>query len=142
MPYPATQIFDLVADIERYPEFVPGWRDSRIAGHEHHHMVVEQVVTIGPTEWRFVTEARLDRPHNIDIHSRNAPFGKLGIHWIFKTLGENGCTATFRAQYELESWFLQKLASGLIENHLLRIVDAFETRAHARYGDPGRGNHA
>lgn len=140
LPYRATEIFDLVADIESYPEFVPGWHDSRIVDYNPRRVVVEQLVNIGPAKQRFITEARLDRPHKIDIRSRDAPFGKLDIHWSFKKLDENGCTATFLAQYEAKSWVLQKLVSGLIEERLLRIVDAFETRAHAKYGNPNRTN--
>lgn len=133
LPYGSAQLFDLVADVERYPEFVPGWREVRVIRGGPGCLVVEQRVSIGPVQWHFVTEARLDRPRAIWIHAVHAPFGELDIRWTFERLEKAGCAVGFLARYELGSGILGRAAAVAFERRLLGVVRAFERRARALY---------
>lgn len=134
LPYRAAEVFDLVADVERYPEFVPGWREARVRCLEAGHLTAEQVVTLGPLEWRFTSDAKLDRPRTMAIHSVDAPFGQLDIRWTFEGLGDAGCAIVFRADYDLGTGTLRRLVAASLERRLLAVVNAFEKRAHMLCG--------
>jgi ribosome-associated toxin RatA of RatAB toxin-antitoxin module len=134
LPYGAASLFDLVADVERYPEFVPGWREVRVSLRESDRLLVEQSVSFGPGEWRFVSEARLDRPRAIEIQTLGAPFGELAIRWTFEALDQSGCAVVFSARYRLGIGFVQRLVDAPFNRRLVGLVDAFERRAHALYG--------
>lgn len=139
LPYSAGQLFDLVADIERYPEFVPGWREARAVRLSPERLEVEQRVAIGPTELWFTSEAYLVPPRMIRIRTADAPFGELSIEWTFDALGDAACAAVFRASYRLNARVLGLVAATALDRRLLRVVDAFEARARRLYGSPGRG---
>lgn len=133
LPYGAEQLFDLVADVERYPDFVPGWRKARVTRRERDYLIVEQSVRIGPADWQFITEAHFDRPRTIRISALNAPFGELSIDWTFNTLEDAGCSVTFHAQHEAGPRILRKFAGEMMERRLLKMIEAFEARAQALY---------
>ena len=81
--YPGSDIFNLVADIERYPEFVPGWKEARVLSEDKDRRSVEQVVEAHGFVWRFRTEAVLERPHRIDIEGGGGPVRRLHQVWRF-----------------------------------------------------------
>lgn len=134
LPYGAASLFDLVADVERYPEFVPGWREVRVSLREPDRLLVEQLVTFGPGEWRFLSEARLDRPHAMEIRTIDAPFGELAIEWTFEALDQSGCSVVFCARYRFGIDIVQRFVGGPFNRRLVGLVSAFERRAHALYG--------
>jgi len=84
LPHPRPDIFDLVADIERYPEFVPGWQEARILRKADDRRHVEQAVGIRGLVWRFRTEAELERPRRIEIHGAGGPVRRLHQVWRFE----------------------------------------------------------
>lgn len=137
LPYSAGQIFDLVADVEQYPAFVPGWRAVQVVKRDGGSMVVDQHVELGPASSRFRTETCLDRPNRIRVSSIDAPFGHLSIAWSFEPLGDDGCAVVFRADYNLGHAMLQRVAAGFMERRLLQVVSAFESRARRTCGRPG-----
>lgn len=125
-------MFNLVADIERYPEFVPGWREVEVLSRGPDSLHVRQRVSVGPAVWRFRSEARLDPPHTIDIRTIAAPFGDLAIHWAFQSLGDEGCSVAFRADYD-SARFVRGLTRPALEKTMASVVDAFEARARELY---------
>ncbi len=137
LPYGVEEMFDLVADIERYPAFVPGWREARVSSRGDDFLLVDQVVSLGSTGWRFRSEARLDRPCAIDIRTVEAPFGELAIHWSFDTLGDEGCAVVFRARYD-PGRVIGAIAGPSFERRMLSVVDAFEGRARELYANTRR----
>ena len=134
LPYTPEQVFDLVADVERYPEFVPMWRAVRVRQREADREVVEQVLGRRGFTWRFTTEARFRRPERIRIASRDAPFRYLVLLWGFRPAGDGGCRVSYRARYELRRLPLRRVLEAMFSDSLGRVVGAFEARAHALYG--------
>lgn len=135
-PYVPEQIFDLVADVERYPEFLPWWRAARVRHREANVLHVDQIVGRGAVNWRLSTKASLVRPGRLDIVSTDWPFRQLEIHWRFTTARQGGTTISFSASYGLRSALLERLATSLFEKFFRRFVMAFERRAREIYGAP------
>jgi coenzyme Q-binding protein COQ10 len=135
-PYVPEQIFDLVADVERYPEFLPWWRAARVHRRKGNVLHVDQIVGRGAVNWRFATMATMVRPERLDIVSTDWPFQHLRIHWQFTATRQGGTTISFSSTYRLRSALLERLAASLFEIYFHRFVLAFERRAHEIYGAP------
>lgn len=134
LPYPCPAVFDLVADVERYPEFLPGCRDARILRREGDLLVVEQELGLRGWSWRFRTHARLERPHRITIRTREAPFDHLHQVWRFGEEAAERTRLSLEVDYRLRNALLRQLATGLFEEGFRRTLEAFEQRARERLG--------
>ncbi len=135
-PYAPEQIFDLVADVERYPEFLPWWRGARVRRRVENVLDVDQVIGRGGINWRFTTKATLVRPERLEIVSTDWPFRRLLMCWRFAAAERGGADVRFSADYELSSALLEKLAAKFLEGCFRRIIGAFERRAQEVYGAP------
>jgi ribosome-associated toxin RatA of RatAB toxin-antitoxin module len=83
LPFSCEQVFDLAADVERYPEFLPGWISARILQRESNRLYVEQVLGIGPVRLRFDSRTVLYRPERIEVTSSQPPFRYYSLTWLF-----------------------------------------------------------
>ena len=134
--YPPEQLFDLVADVGRYPEFLPWCLAARVRKREESLIVADLVIGFKVFRERFTSRARLDRPGlRIDVTYVEGPFKYLNNHWIFREHPE-GCTIDFYVDFEFRSRLLQKAMEALFHEAVKRMVHAFETRAHELYGNP------
>jgi coenzyme Q-binding protein COQ10 len=130
-------MFDLAADVERYPQFLRGWRAVRIIGRDAvDGLMVEQVVGLGPLHWRFFSSALLHRPGHLCIRSTGRPFDRLQIDWRFADCPDNGCTVDFGAICALRQSAIEALASRFLDTSFGDIVSTFEQRAQSLYGRP------
>lgn len=130
----AGHMFDLVADIERYPEFVPGCRSIRVLRREEaapvHNLVAEMRVGHRLITERFTCEVRLDRPAlSIDVDFIDGPFTRLVNAWRFEPVSRSACEVDFRIDFELTSRRLGFVVGTLFDTVFMRFVDAFEKRA-------------
>ena len=134
LPYTPRQLFDLVADIERYPEFLPWCRAARIRKREGNLVVADLVIGFRVFRERFTSRVRLD-PEGRRIHVAYAegPFKYLNNHWVFEDHPE-GCAIDFYVDFEFHSRVLQKVITTLFDEAVRRMVGAFEARARALYG--------
>ncbi len=133
LPFSCEQVFDLVADIERYPEFLQGWISARIRRREANTVYVDQVVGFGPVRLAFVSQAVFDRPRRIDITSTDPTFRRYGLSWTIAPLPA-GCRISVVAELELRSGFLQHALAHFLPDAVDDIVAAFEARARSLYG--------
>lgn len=140
LPYAPQKLFDLVADVERYPEFLPWCLGARIRKREPALLVADLIIGFKMVRERFTSRVALDRPGmRIDVTYTEGPFKYLNNHWIFLPAeGEGGeaCLIDFYVDFEFRSVLLQKMMSVLFNEAVRRMVGAFETRAHALYGEP------
>jgi len=135
LPYPREAVFDLVADIESYPEFLPGWREARILERRNKVLVVEQSLGGLGLDFCFRTTARLQRPESIHIESRDRPFRYLDQHWRFKAVDEGSATiATLEADYAIGDLPLRFVLAGMFELGFKQTLQAFEQRAREMLG--------
>ncbi len=135
LPFGCDQVFDLIADIERYPEFLPGWISARIRGRDAGAVDVEQVVGFGPVRLEFTSHAVLDRPRRIDVASTDPTFRKYRLSWAV-TAAPGGCRISVVAELELRSRFLQYAVERFLPGAVGDAVAAFEARAHSLYARP------
>jgi len=103
---PAEEIFDIVADVERYPEFVPLIREARIFNRVEDTYETEQSLALGLLTHRFRTRTELVRPHGITVVSDDQAFCRFDIRWQFAPLGEDSCHVDFTLDCESRSFLL------------------------------------
>jgi coenzyme Q-binding protein COQ10 len=135
LPYSTERLFDLIADVERYPEFLPWWHAVRVRRRDGNTEHVDQVVGPAIARFRFASTTVLERPAHIQTTSNERPFRRLEIHWIFVPAPGGGCAATFAVDYELRSGALQKLTTVIFDATVRRVVTAFEQRAQERLNE-------
>jgi coenzyme Q-binding protein COQ10 len=137
LPYTAEQLFDLVADIERYPEFLPWCLGARIRERNPTHIVADLLIGFKMVRERFTSRVTLDRPRRIDVAYTDGPFRYLNNHWEFVPQASGGCLIDFYVDFEFRSRMLQKIIGMLFNEAVKRMVGAFESRARHLYGgDP------
>ena len=133
------QMFDLVADVERYPEFLPlceglvvRSRDTDAAGHDR--IACRLTVGYGLLRETFITQVTLVRPRqHISVRYLEGPFRKLDNTWDFRE-HQTGCEVAFFIDYEFRSLPLQLLMGAMFDKAFRKFAAAFETRADAVYG--------
>lgn len=127
------QMFDLVADVESYGDFIPGWLNATIIERDGDVVYVDQEVGLGMFHTRFVSQGIFTRSESIEITSSDGPFVYLAIRWTFEASNRSDCIIHFHAGFELRSRFLEKLVGPLFSDVMQRCVSAFEQRAHELY---------
>jgi coenzyme Q-binding protein COQ10 len=136
----ADQMFDLVADVERYPEFVPlcaalkvRQRDAKPDGTEI--IVADMTVSFKLVKETFTSRVTLDRPNRkILVEYVSGPFSSLENRWSFEPKNDCGCEVTFFIAYEFKSRMLAMLMGSMFDTAFARLSAAFEKRADAIYG--------
>jgi coenzyme Q-binding protein COQ10 len=136
LPYSQAQLFDLVADVERYPEFLPWCVGARIRKQlPDGTMEADLVIGFKMFRERFGSIVKPDRAnHRIDVSYVDGPFRYLNNHWKFIAEGENRTRVDFFVDFEFKSALLQKVIGVLFNEAVRRMVAAFETRARQLYG--------
>jgi coenzyme Q-binding protein COQ10 len=132
--YTPEQLFDLAADVEGYPEFLPWWLAARVRKREGDVYYTDQVVGFGVVRQRFDSKTVLRRPERIDVTSSDRMFRKFHLTWLFDPLPDNGCRVALVVDLELRSKLIQDLFGWAISRMVGSIMSAFEVRAHRLYG--------
>jgi coenzyme Q-binding protein COQ10 len=136
LPYSREQLFDLVADIERYPEFLPWCVGARVRERSGNEVVGDLLIGYKMVRERFTSRVVLNRPDSIDVSYSEGPFKYLTNHWLFVPQSDGGCLIDFYVDFEFRSKMLQKIMEMFFNEAVRRMVSAFEARAHQLYGEP------
>jgi len=135
----ASEMFDLVADVERYPEFVPLCQSLNVrqrtseAGKDV--IVADMTVAYKLVRETFTSRVTLDRPKlEILVEYLEGPFRRLNNRWTFRPAGEQACDVEFFIAYEFRSRALGLLMGAMFDAAFRRFAGAFERRADAVYG--------
>ena len=137
VPYTPEQLFDLVADVGRYPEFLPWCVGARVRTRTETEMVADLTIGFGPFRESFTSRVTLDRPRNIGVRYENGPFKYLTNTWRFDP-EPTGCRVHFHVDFEFRSRLLQVAIGAVFHEAVRRMVAAFMTRARAVHGAPAR----
>jgi coenzyme Q-binding protein COQ10 len=135
LPYTPEQLFALVADVERYPEFLPWCVGARIRERQPRLIVADLIIGFALLRERFTSRVALDPPRRIDVTYTEGPFRYLSSRWLF-TPAPGGCRVDFFVEFEFKSRVLELLMESLFGNAVRRMVSAFERRAEQLYGRP------
>ncbi|TVQ37618.1 MAG: type II toxin-antitoxin system RatA family toxin [Geminicoccaceae bacterium] len=135
LPYTPAQLYELVAGVEKYPEFLPWCKAARITRRQGKVFYADLIIAFKVYRERFTSKVEL-HPENreIDVEYIDGPFRYLNNHWAFKEAEDGGCIVDFHVDFEFKSKVLQKLIGLLFNEAVRRMVAAFEARAIALYG--------
>ena len=125
------RMFNLVADVEHYPEFLPLMREARIVHRTADAYETEQVLALGLLAYRFRSRTVLNPPHSIAVTSADRSFRHFDIRWSFAPAPEGGCHIAFSLDCEFRSPWLKPLGDVWAAQMALTTVNAFVMRAHA-----------
>lgn len=134
LPYTPEQLFDLVADVERYNEFLPWVVAVRIRSASDKEIIADLVVGFSAFKERFTSRVTLDKPHRIHVDYIEGPLKYLRNEWRFDTAPDGGTNLFFSVDFAFRSRIFQALAGEMFDRALRRMTDAFERRAAALYG--------
>jgi coenzyme Q-binding protein COQ10 len=139
LPYRPEQMFDLVADVERYPEFLPWCVAARIRQRQGPVFFADLVIGFKMVRERYTSKVTLDHPGlSIDVTYTEGPFHHLNNHWVFGRAEDGGTEIDFFVDFEFRSRLLQGLIGTLFNEAVRLMVHAFEKRARQLYGADGR----
>jgi len=139
MPYSAVQMYDLVADIAAYPQFLPWCAAARVRSISEVEggslIEADLVISFKLFREKFGSRVRLKPAEAcIDVEYLDGPFRYLNNHWRFTDLENGGCEADFFVDFEFKSAMLQAVIGLVFNEAMQRIVQAFEKRAATLYG--------
>lgn len=135
VPYRAEQMFDLVADVGRYPQFLPWCAAARVRARTESLLLADLTIGFGPFRESFASRVGLDRPGHIRVTYERGPFRYLNNEWRF--LGTpTGCQVDFFVDFEFRSRLLQRAIGVVFNEAVRRMVNAFLKRAGEVYGPP------
>jgi coenzyme Q-binding protein COQ10 len=134
LKYTPAQLFDIVADVERYPDFLPWVIEAHIFRRREHTIWVDMTMGTRLIRRSFTTVAQLDRPHAIDIGSHDPMFVRFEQKWRFKAAHGGGTDLTYEVDFRFRSRLLQALIGGSFTAREGAMIDAFRHRARRLYG--------
>ena len=139
VPYGADQMFDLVADVEKYPEFIPWCIALRVLKKDiaagNGALTADMVVAYKVFREKFKSQVSLDRAnHAIDVTYLDGPFRNLENRWRFTDQTGGGSIVDFEIDFEFKNFLLQATAQAVFDKAFARMSEAFVKRADEVYG--------
>ena len=135
VPYRPEQLFALVADVGKYPQFLPWCVASRVRSRTDTLLLADLTIGFGPFRETFGSRVTLAPHSRVDVAYEKGPFRYLNNHWIFVP-DPAGCRVDFFVDFEFRSRILQAAIGMVFQEAVRRMVNAFEIRARAVYGPP------
>lgn len=132
LPFSADQMFDLVLDVAKYPEFLPWCVATRVKSKGEGEMVADMAVGFKMLRERYTSHVIWEQPHHIHIKDAGGPFKFLETDWTFRPNAE-GCEVDFRIDFEFSSALLEKVMGGIFTEAAHKMMEAFITRAGEIY---------
>ena len=133
IPYQPEQLFDLVADCAKYPQFLPWCVGARVRSRSETQQVVDLTIGFGPFRESFTSRVEMDKPGKIIVRYENGPFKYLKNQWIFRP-DPKGCKVEFFVDFEFRSRILQMAIGTVFTEAVRMMVNAFLNRARELYG--------
>ncbi|WP_284125539.1 type II toxin-antitoxin system RatA family toxin [Parerythrobacter aestuarii] len=134
LPYTPEQMYDLVADVGRYAEFLPWVVATRVRSDSDTEMIADMVVGFKNLREKFTSRVEKQRPDFIRVHYVDGPLRDLDNQWQFAPYGEQGCAVDFAVDFTFKSRVFETIAGQYFDRAFRRMVEAFEARADRLYG--------
>jgi coenzyme Q-binding protein COQ10 len=135
VPHTPEQLFDLVADVGKYPQFLPWCVAARVRRRTETELLADLTIGFGPFRETFTSRVTLDRPKRVVVKYENGPFRYLNNQWNFAP-HPGGTEVSFFVDFEFRSKILQAAIGVVFNEAVRRMVNAFRKRAHDVYGAP------
>ncbi|MCP5380769.1 MAG: type II toxin-antitoxin system RatA family toxin [Kordiimonadaceae bacterium] len=133
-PYTVSQMYDLVADVRKYPEFLPWCIGSRVYNEKSADFYADLIIGFKVFRERFTSHVILSEG-KIEIDYIKGPLDYLHNLWEFREMDGGGCALHFEVDFEFKNKLFQKMVGGLFTEAVHRMVMSFEGRAEALYGN-------
>ncbi len=134
LPYTPEQLFELVADVARYDEFLPWVTAVRVRSNSETEMVADLIVGFNAFKERFTSKVTKQRPDHICVDYVEGPLKYLKNEWKFEHADDGGTNLFFSVDFAFKSRIFESLAGAMFDRALRRMTGAFEQRAAALYG--------
>lgn len=134
VPYSAEQMYQLVADVEAYPTFLPWCGGARVSAQPDGSVLAEVDIAFKGLKQSFCTRNHNQPSERIDMTLHSGPFKSLTGHWQFLPLNAQACKVQFELDYHFSSRLLEKLVGPVFAHITGNFVDAFVQRAERLYG--------
>jgi len=134
LPYSAEKMFDLVADVANYGEFLPWVKATRVRSDSETEMIADMLVGFKALREKFTSRVEKKRPGEILVHYIDGPLKDLDNHWLFRPLDEASCEIEFSVDFTFRSPLFEKMAGQYFDRAFRKMVAAFEERANQLYG--------
>lgn len=138
LPYSAEQMFELVADVGRYQEFLPWVVATRVKSDSETEMIADMLVGFKALREKFTSRVEKRRPFEIKVHYVDGPMRDLDNIWLFHPIDANACEIEFDVRFSFRNALFEKLAGQYFDKAFRKMVTAFEARAYELYGAPQR----
>lgn len=136
LPYSAERMFDLVADVGRYQQFLPWVVATRVRSDSETEMVADMMVGFKALREKFTSRVHKERPTRIVVEYVDGPLSHLENSWHFEPMGEHRCRIDFCVDFTFRNSVFEALAGQYLDRAFRKMVGAFETRAGELYGPP------
>jgi coenzyme Q-binding protein COQ10 len=133
LPYTQEQLFDLVADIARYPEFLPWCKAARILEARPDGVTADLIIGYKMFQEKFTSVVALQRPALIEVQYTSGPLSRLRNQWRFTPVA-TGCKLSFEVDFDFRSPLLRVAMDMFFDKALRKMAEAFEARAQQLYG--------
>lgn len=133
LPYSAEQMFDLVADVGRYQEFLPWVVGTRIRSNSEVEMIADLLVGFNALREKFTSQVIKRRAERIEVIYLDGPMRDLDNVWQFRPI-EGGCEVDFLVRFTFRNAMFERLAGQYFDRAFRKMVSAFEDRADQLYG--------
>ncbi|MBS0503835.1 MAG: type II toxin-antitoxin system RatA family toxin [Proteobacteria bacterium] len=139
LPYTPEQMFDLVADVGRYAEFLPWVAAVRVRSDSATEMVADLIVGFKALRERFTSRVHKERPGHIHVDYLEGPLKHLSNDWKFRPDGQGGTLVDFCVDFAFKNRVFEALAGQMFDAALRRMISAFEERAAVLYASSAGG---
>lgn len=135
LPYSPQQLFQLVADVEKYPEFVPWCKDVQIKERKENHLLVNLTAGNSFLSETYTSDVYLTPNKKVEVAQNDGPFKYLFNTWTFEPT-EEGTEISFKIEFEFNSYIFQKAIESVFMEAATHMIQAFEERAEGIFGIP------
>ncbi|MEO5867518.1 MAG: type II toxin-antitoxin system RatA family toxin [Sphingomonas sp.] len=139
LPYTPGQMFDLVADVSRYAEFLPWVTAIRVRSDSATELVADMIVGFKGLRETFTSKVEKARPNHVHVDYLDGPLKYLRNDWTFRP-APGGCDVDFAVDFEFKNRMFELLAGQMFGAALRKMIGAFEERAAILYGPSASGN--
>ncbi|TPG53992.1 type II toxin-antitoxin system RatA family toxin [Sphingomonas glacialis] len=135
LPYSPEQMFDLVADVGRYAEFLPWVSAIRVRSNSATELTADMIVGFKGLRETFTSKVDKERPGRIHVEYLDGPLKYLRNDWVFRPDG-TGCAVDFTVDFAFKNRVFEMLAGQVFGTALRKMIGAFEERAAVLYASP------
>ncbi|WP_022685660.1 type II toxin-antitoxin system RatA family toxin [Sphingomonas phyllosphaerae] len=140
LPYTPEQMFELVADVRRYPEFLPWVSAMRVRKDGEDETLADMIVGFKGLRETFTSKVTKHRPETIRVEYIEGPLKYLNNDWRFRADGDAGCLVDFSVDFAFKNRMFEMLAGQVFGVALRRMIGAFEERAAVLYAASGNSS--